>query len=189
VSETASTWLREPDAAELPAAVQQLWEKPLEKLGFVPNVLRNFALRPEHLLLWNAHYEELMRGDSGLTRPEREMIAVVVSIANDCAYCIAAHSAALRKLTGDPALADAVAADHRSAPLEPRTRAILDFARKLTLSPAAMAEEDVVALRGAGLTDEDVMDVAEVTGMFNFTNRMASGLGWAPNPEYETLGR
>jgi uncharacterized peroxidase-related enzyme len=117
------------------------------------------------------------------------MIAVVVSTANACEYCIAAHSAALRKVTGDPALANAVAADHRSAPIEPRTLAILDFARKLTLSPAAMTEEDVVELRRAGLTDEDVMDVAEVTGMFNFTNRMASGLGWVPNPEYETLGR
>ncbi len=184
-----STWLREPDPAGVPPAVQELWERPLEKLGFVPNVLRNFALRPTHLLLWNAHFEELMGGESGLTRPEREMIAVVVSVANDCRYCIAAHSAALRKLTRDPALADAIADDHRSAPVEPRLHAILDFAHKLTVTPAAMTEEDVLALRRAGLTDEDVMDVAEVTGMFNLTNRMASGLGWVPNPEYETLGR
>jgi uncharacterized peroxidase-related enzyme len=189
MAEIASTWLHEPGASDVPAEVRELWEKPLEKLGFVPNVLRLYALRPSHLLLWNAHYEEVMRGDSGLTRPEREMIAVVVSIANRCAYCIAAHSAALRKLTGDPALADAVAVDHTSAPIEPRTRLILDYALKLTVSPTEMSERDVEALREAGLTDEDVMDVAEVTGMFNFTNRMASGLGWAPNPEYETLGR
>jgi uncharacterized peroxidase-related enzyme len=117
------------------------------------------------------------------------MIAVVVSVANECAYCIAAHSAALRKLTKDPALADAVAADHTSAPLEPRVRAMLDYALKLTLRPTTMSEADVELLREAGWTDEDVMDVAEVTGMFNLTNRMASGLGWEPNPEYETLGR
>jgi uncharacterized peroxidase-related enzyme len=152
-------------------------------------VLRNFALRPAHLLLWNAHYEELMSGDSGLSRPEREMIAVVVSVANRCEYCIAAHSAALRKLTKDPPLADAVASDHKTAPVEPRTRSILDFARKLTLSPSAMTEEDIVTLRQHGLTDEDVMDVVEVAAMFNFTNRMASALGWVPNPEYEALGR
>jgi uncharacterized peroxidase-related enzyme len=175
--------------ADVPREVRDLWRKPLEKLGFVPNVLRNYALRPTHLLLWNAHYEEIMRGDSGLTRPEREMIAVVVSVANDCRYCIAAHSAALRKLTGDPGLADAVAFDHRTAPIEPRTLAILEFAHKLTLSPAGMAEDDVHELRRMGLTDEDIMDVAEVTGMFSLTNRMASGLGWVPNPEYETLGR
>jgi uncharacterized peroxidase-related enzyme len=183
------SWLRVPDDASLPAEVVALHEAPLEKLGFVPNVLRNFALRPSHLLRWNEHYEELMKGDSGLTKSEREMIAVVVSVANDCAYCIAAHSAALRKLTKDPALADAVAADHTTADLEPRTRAMLDYARKLTLHPTEMSEADVERLREAGWTDEDVMDVAEVTGMFNLTNRMASGLGWEPNPEYESLGR
>jgi uncharacterized peroxidase-related enzyme len=187
--ETASTWLRQPAEADLPAGVRELWRKPLEKLGFVPNVLRFYALRPEHLLRWNDHYEELMRGDSGLTKAEREMIAVVVSVANRCAYCIAAHSAALRKLTGDPALADAVAADHATAPLEARARAMLDYSLKLTLAPAEMTAADVELLRAAGLSDEDVMDVAETAAMFNFTNRMASGLGWVPNPEYEELGR
>jgi len=169
--------------------VRELWAPSLEKLGFVPNVLRLYALRPTHLLAWNAHYEELMKGDSGLTKAEREMIAVVVSVANDCAYCTAAHSAALRKLTRDPALADAIAADPASAPVEPRVRAMLAYAVKLTVQPREMSEADVRALRDAGWTDEDVMDVAEVTGVFNMSNRMASGLGWAPNPEYETLGR
>jgi uncharacterized peroxidase-related enzyme len=183
------TWLRVPDEDDLPAEVGALYETPREKLGFVPNVLRLFALRPSHLLRWNEHYEELMKGDSGLSKAEREMIAVVVSVANECRYCIAAHSAALRKLTKDAALADAIADDHTSAPLEQRVRAMLDYARKLTLHPTAMSEADVDRLRAAGWTDEDVMDIAEVTGMFNLTNRMASGLGWEPNPEYETLGR
>jgi uncharacterized peroxidase-related enzyme len=178
-----------PEPDTLPPEVRELWEPSLEKLGFVPNVLRVFALRPSHLLAWNAHYEELMKGPSGLTKAEREMIAVVVSVANDCAYCIAAHSAALRKLTKDPALADQVAADHRQAAIPERMKAALDYAVKLTLRPRQMREADVQALRDAGWTDEDVMDVAEVTGVFNMSNRMASGLGWAPNPEFETLGR
>jgi uncharacterized peroxidase-related enzyme len=169
--------------------VLELWATPLEKLGFVPNVLRLYALRPLHLLAWNAHYEELMKGDSGLSKAEREMIAVVVSIANDCRYCIAAHSAALRKLTKDAALADQVAVDHRSAAIPERTKAALDYAFKLTREPATMTDADVQRLRDAGWSDEDVMDIAEVTAMFNMSNRMASGLGWEPNPEYETLGR
>ena len=189
MSEEPITWLRVPADGELPPEVLELQEAPLEKLGFVPNVLRVYALRPSHLLRWNDHYEELMKGDSGLSRAEREMIAVVVSVANRCRYCIAAHSAALRKLTKDPELADSVAADHASAPVEPRVRAMLDYAVKLTLRPAAMSEADVDALRDAGWTDEDVMDIAEVTGMFNLTNRMASGLGWVPNPEFDALGR
>ncbi len=68
-------------------------------------------------------------------------------------------------------------------------KAALDYARKLTLRPSEMTEADVDTLRAAGWSDEDVMDVAEVTGLFNMSNRMASGLGWAPNPEYESLGR
>jgi len=183
------TWLEVPDEDALPAEVKALYEAPLEKLGFVPNVLRLYALRPSHLLLWNEHYEELMKGESGLTKAEREMIAVVVSVANDCAYCMAAHGAALRKLTKDPALADAIASDHATAAIEPRVLTMLDYAFKLTVRPTEMTEADVAALRDVGWTDEDVMDIAEVTGMFNLTNRMASGLGWEPNPEYESLGR
>ena len=66
---------------------------------------------------------------------------------------------------------------------------MLDYALKLTLRPAEMEEADVEALREAGWRDEDVMDIAEVTGLFNASNRMASGLGWVPNPEFYVLGR
>jgi uncharacterized peroxidase-related enzyme len=106
------TWLRVPGEAELPPEVLELWQASLEKLGFVPNVLRFYALRPSRLLAWNAHYDETMKGYSTLTKAEREMIAVAVSVANSCAYCIGAHSAALRKLTKDPPLADQIATDH-----------------------------------------------------------------------------
>jgi uncharacterized peroxidase-related enzyme len=184
-----STWLRIPDEEELPPEIIELWQPSLEKLGFVPNVLRLYALRPSRLLAWNAHYEEAMRGESALTKAEREMIAVVVSITNDCAYCIAAHSAALRKLTKDPRLADQIAADHRGANVPERMKRALDYAVKLTRAPASMTEADIDGLRASGWEDEDVMDITEVAALFNFSNRMASGLGWAPNPEYETLGR
>ena len=137
------TWLRVPPESELPPEVLELWAAPLEKLGFVPNVLRLYALRPNHLLAWNAHYDEVMKGDSALSKAEREMVAVVVSIANDCRYCIAAHSAALRKLTKDAALADQIAADHRAAAIPERMKAALDYAVKLTREPANMAETDV----------------------------------------------
>jgi uncharacterized peroxidase-related enzyme len=117
------------------------------------------------------------------------MIAVVVSLENRCAYCIAAHSAALRKLTKDPGISDRLAGGYRQAGLEPPQLAMLEYAAKLTRSPAEMTEADVQALRDAGWRDEDVMDIAEVTGLFNMSNRMASGLGWEPNPEYAELGR
>ena len=183
------TWLRVPDEAELPPEVLELWAPSLEKLGFVPNVLRLYALRPSHLLAWNAWYEELMKGDSSLTKAEREMIAVVVSIANDCAYCIAAHSAALRKLTKDAALADQIAADHAQAAIPERMKAALDYAVKLTCEPTKMAAADVERLRDTGWSDEDVMDIAEVTAMFNMSNRMASAVDMRPNVEYHAQAR
>ena len=80
------SWLRVPDESEIPPEVKELWKTPREKLGFVPNVLRIFALRPSHLLGWWGHYDQLLRGESGLTKAQREMIAVVVSTANDCYY-------------------------------------------------------------------------------------------------------
>ena len=181
-------WLRIPAEDEVAAGVKELWAKPLEKLGFVPNVLRVYAIRPRHLELWNQFYDELMRGDSGLTKAQREMIAVVVSTVNRCHYCIVSHSAALRKLTGDPILVEQLRTNYPYAQVEPKERAMLDFAVKLTEGSHRCTEADVEALREAGWTDEDIMDIAEVAAMFNFTNRLASGLGWLPNDEYVGLG-
>jgi uncharacterized peroxidase-related enzyme len=183
------SWLRVPDEDEVPDEAKELWAKPLERLGFVPNVLRIFALRPRHLVGWWAYYDELLRGDSGLTKAQREMIAVVVSVQNRCHYCIVSHSAALRKLTGDPALVDRLATGYKYAELDARERAMLDFAVRLTTTSHESTEADVDALRVVGWSDEDIFDIAQVAAMFNFTNRLASGLGWVPNDEYFTLGR
>lgn len=182
--------LRVPSEDEVPDEVRELWAGPLERMGFVPNVQRAFALRPAHLLAWWGHYDELMRGDSALSKAQREMIAVVVSATNRCHYCIVSHSAALRKLTGDPVLADQLATSWRYAEaLDGRERAMLEFAVKLTEASDQCTDDDVQALRDAGWTDEDIFDIAEVAAMFNFTNRLASGLGWLPNREYFDLGR
>jgi uncharacterized peroxidase-related enzyme len=165
-----------------------MYDKADEKLGFVPNVLRVYSLRPSHLELWNAFYDDLMRGESGLTRPQREMIAVVVSTSNRCHYCMVSHSAFLRKLTGDPVLVEQLRTNYRYADIEPRERAMLDFAVKLTEESSSCTEADVETLREAGWADEDIFDITQVTAMFNFTNRLASGLGWVPNDEFVTLG-
>jgi uncharacterized peroxidase-related enzyme len=182
------TWLRVPAVDDAPAAVKDLFDKASERLGFVPNVLRVYALRPRHLELWNAFYEDLMRGDSGLSKAQREMIAVVVSTVNRCHYCMVSHGAALRKLTGDPVLVEQLRTNYKYADLEPRERAMLDFAVKLTEESSRCSEDDVEVLREAGWSDEDIMDITEVAAMFNFTNRLASGLGWVPNDEFVGLG-
>ena len=67
--------------------------------------------------------------------------------------------------------------DYTTADLEPATRGMLDFAVKLTRSPAEMQESDVQALRGLGLSDEQILSVVGITCLFNFMNRLADGLG------------
>jgi len=182
------SWLRVPGEDEVPPGVAKLFDKASERLGFIPNVLRVYALRPRHLELWDAFYDDLMRGESGLTKPQREMIAVVVSTVNRCHYCMVSHGAALRKLTGDPVLVEQLRTNYKYADLEPRERAMLDFAVKLTEESSLCSENDVEALREAGWSDEDIMDISQVAAMFNFTNRLASGLGWVPNDEFVGLG-
>ena len=95
----------------------------------------------------------------------------------------------MRLLTKDAALADQIAADYTKAPIERRERAMLDFADKITRASHECTETDVEALRAAGWSDEEIMDIAETAAMFNFTNRLANALGWEPNPEYGALGR
>ena len=186
---TRLAWLHVPDEEELPDEVRSLYARAREKLDFVPNVLRVWALRPEHLLRWRKYMDELMKGESGLTEAQREMIGVVVSATNRCYYCLTAHSAVLRDLTGDPVLVDQLAANYGHAELEPRERAMLGFVVKVTEDSHRCNEEDLEELRRAGWSDEEIMDIAEVTAMFNLTNRMANSLGWLPNEEYHRFAR
>ena len=156
-----------------------------EKLGHVPNVVKVFGLRPAKLRTFIAKYDELMvSGETSLTRLEREMIAVVVSCANRCVYCITSHGQAVREVSGDPVLGDILAVNYREAELTPRQRALLDHAWKLTTKPSEAGEEDRARLRDAGLTDEEIFDLTDVIAYFNYTNRMTHGLGMQPNEYY-----
>jgi uncharacterized peroxidase-related enzyme len=181
--------LRLPRESTLPAPIRAIFDRCVEKLGFVPNVLRAYTLRPDKFELFRTYNNALMLGESGLSRLEREMIAVVVSCANHCHYCLIAHGAAVRQLSGDAMLGDQLVTNYRAARLDARTRTMLDFAWKLTVSPEAIEEADRTALRKAGLSDEDIFDLAEVTGFYNMTNRVASAVEMRPNEEYFSAGR
>src|ERR1700720_1532953 len=172
------------DAATLDDDLKAVYAKCIEKLGFVPNVLQAYSLRPQKLRNFMAMYNELMLAPSGLSKLEREMVAVVVSSANRCYYCLVAHGQAVRRLSGDAELGEMMVMNYRVARLDARQRAMLDFAWKLTTAPATIGEEDRAELRRAGLGDEDIFDLAETVAFFNMSNRMASGLDIIPNHEY-----
>lgn len=183
------TRLRDADEAALPDELRPYFQKCRDKLGFVPNVLRAWLLRPEKLRTFIASYDALMLGPSGLSKLEREMIAVVVSSQNRCYYCLVAHGAAVRKLSGDPQLGEMMAFNYRVAELSERQRALLDFAVTLTERPHEVGEAHRQRLRDAGLGDEDIFDAAEVASFFNYTNRMAHAVDMMPNAEYHAIGR
>lgn len=178
-----------PPVDPLPEATARYFQICEEKLGIVPNVLRAHAFDIEKLDAFTALYNTLMLAPSGLSKLEREMIAVVVSSINRCWYCQVAHGAAVRALSGDPALGEAMVMNYRVADIPPRQRAMLDFAAQVTQASATIEEADRAALRAHGFSDRDIWDIANVAGFFNMSNRVASATGMVPNPEYHAQAR
>jgi uncharacterized peroxidase-related enzyme len=178
-----------PDRSELDDDLQQVFVKCVDKLGYVPNVLQAYSLRPQRLRNFMSIYNEIMLSPSGLSKLEREMVAVVVSAANRCYYCLVAHGAAVRQLSGDPELGEMLALNYRVAPLDPRQRLMLDFAWKLTTAPHLVDDADRDALSQQGLSQEDIFDLAETVALFNLSNRMASATDMIPNREYHASAR
>lgn len=178
-----------PDLADLPDDVRATIETTRDKLGFIPNVFLAYAKRPEHFRAFMQYHDLLMRGPSGLSRAEREAIVVVVSAENACLYCVTAHGAALRILGKDAILADQIATNWRTAELAPRLAAILGFASRVNERGFAAEDREIAELRAAGLSENDVWDIAAIAGFFGFSNRMAGALDMRPNREFYSMGR
>lgn len=176
-------------AGDLSDATRAYFAKCEEKLGLVPNVLKSYAFDEKKLRAFTEMYNDLMLGDSQLTKLEREMIAVVVSSVNHCFYCLVAHGAAVRQLSGDPALGEMMVMNWRAADLTAKQAAMLAFAEKLTEQPAKMDEADRDGLRKAGFSDRDIWDIASVVGFFNMSNRVAAASDMRPNTEYHAQAR
>lgn len=178
-----------PDPATLDEDLQAVFAKCIDKLGLVPNVLSTYSIRPDRLRNFMSMYNEIMFSESGLSKLEREMVAVVVSSANRCYYCLVAHGQAVRALSGDPQLGEMMVMNYRVAPLDVRQRAMLDFAWKLTTTPSEVVQADRERLHEVGLSPEDVFDLAETVAFYNFSNRIATALDMMPNAEYHGMNR
>jgi uncharacterized peroxidase-related enzyme len=189
VTDSLPTALNLPMVDPLPETTQKYFDLCQDKLGMVPNVLRAHAFDIAKLDAFTGLYNELMLAQSGLTKLEREMIAVVVSAVNRCFYCLTAHGAAVRDLSGNPQLGEMLVMNWRVADLNHRQRAMLHFVEKMTKASADIAEYDREALRDAGFSDRDIWDIANVAGFFNMTNRVASATAMRPNDEYHAQAR
>ncbi len=174
---------------KLSPAMTAYFKKCQDRLGFVPNVLLAYAFDNTKLETFVALYNDLMLGESGLSKLEREMIAIAVSSQNRCYYCLTAHGAAVRQYSGNPLLGEQIVMNYRVARLSKRQRAMLDFAVKLTASPGSVEETDRERLRRAGFTDRDIWDISAVVGFFNMSNRVASATDMRPNTVYHKQAR
>ena len=159
------------------------------KAGFVPNVFLALARRPDEFRAFFAYHDALLLRDSGLSKGEKEMIIVATSGANQCLYCVVAHGALLRIYEKNPLVADQVAVNYRKADITPRQKAMLDFALKVCTDSAAVGEADFAALRTHGFSDDDIWDIAAITGLFGLSNRMANVTAMRPNDEFYLMGR
>ena len=173
----------------LPEATKKYFDICQEKLGMVPNVLKAYAFDINKLDAFTSIYNELMLSESGLSKLEREMIAVTVSSINKCFYCLVAHGAAVRELSKNPILGEMIAMNYKMAPLDDRQKTMLEITEKITKNSSDINEDDRQKLRNVGFSDRDIWDIANVAGFFNMTNRVASAVAMRPNEEYHEQSR
>jgi uncharacterized peroxidase-related enzyme len=171
------------DVEDATGALAEEYEAAVGRAGRVFNIVRAMSLRPGVLRASMALYREIMFGPSQLSRQERELLAVVVSNANACAYWTRAHADDLRD-EGAADWAEHAAHDYRRAELPSRTRALCDFALALTHAPAATERTAIDRLRAEGLDDEAIHDAIQVIAYFNYVNRVADGVGIGPEPDW-----
>ena len=178
-----------PDLDALPEDIRTRIVAVHEKAGFIPNVFLAWAHRPDEFRAFFAYHDALLEKEGGLTKAEREMIVVATSSVNHCHYCVIAHGAILRIRAKHPLLADQVAVNYLNAGLTPRQRAMLDFAVKVAKRSHEVSDDDVAALRGHGLTEDEIWDIGAIAALFALSNRMANLMALQPNAEFYTMGR
>jgi len=171
------SWIEEVDVSEAEGKLAEMYAALIKQRGKVSNILKVHSLNPEAMGNHLDLYMTLMFGKSGLSRGEREAIAVVVSANNDCEYCVNHHAEALRRYVKDEDTINMLMTADGLETLEPRLSNIVRHAEKLTNAPVAMTESDLGELRAEGLSDEDILDLTLIVAYFNFVNRIALGLG------------
>lgn len=177
-----NAWIRMISDEEADDALRETLDMARTPHGTVDNVMRVHSLRPNtmkgHVILYRAALH-----DEANTLPMwlQETIASYVSMLNACPYSLANHWKNARHLIGDEARADAIEAalkaDAPEQALEGAALALARYARKLTLTPGAMEEPDVAALRAEGVDDGQILEANQIIGYFNYVNRQLNGLG------------
>jgi uncharacterized peroxidase-related enzyme len=171
------SWIEEIKVEEAEGKLAEMYADLIKARGKISNILKVHSLNPEAMENHLDLYMTLMFGKSGLTRCEREAVAVVVSASNECEYCVNHHTESLRHFIDEEETLTMLSTADGLETLEPRLSNIVRYAEKLTTAPNAMMESDLGELRAEGLSDKDILDLTLIVGYFNFVNRIAVGLG------------
>lgn len=178
------------DLDSLPADVRDRILAVQDKAGFIPNVFRMLAHRPDEFRAFFAYHDALMERESdSLTKAEKEMIVVAVSADHGCLYCVVAHGAILRILAKDALIADQIAVNYRTASIGERQRAMLDFALHLAANRGVLDDSWQARLEDMGFTQGDIWDIGSIAALFGLSNRLVSMARTPPNDEFYLLGR
>ncbi|MEE9432371.1 MAG: peroxidase-related enzyme [Melioribacteraceae bacterium] len=170
-------WIKQVKDKDAEGKLEKTFSKIKKERGKLSNIMKVHSLDPDSMENHLELYNSIMFNKSGLSREEKELVAVVVSALNNCKYCINHHAEALNHYWKDDEKISALISDYKSMEFPIRTHAILNYTEKLTLSPSMVNEFDVQNLRIHDLTDEDILNLNLVISYFNFVNRIATGLG------------
>ncbi|MFP3985249.1 MAG: peroxidase-related enzyme [Candidatus Bathyarchaeia archaeon] len=176
-------WIKVIDETQASGLLKEIYEELERKRGKVANIMKVHSLNPHAMKRHMELYITLMFGKSGLTRDERELIAVTVSALNNCEYCLKHHGHALNNYWKDEKRIEKLLQGFRSVDLPEKTLKMLEYSAKLTRTPDKVNRSDIEELRRSGFRDEDILNINLITSYFNFVNRIALGLGVHFTPE------
>ena len=169
------TYIRTVAEEEATGALARAYQQSRQALGRVFETEKLLSLWPEALAMEKRRYQTVILADTNLTRGEKEMIATAVSAANRCAYCVHHHKQSMVEAGVGEDTANAIATDYRTADLDARTRAMLDFA--VTERPDLSGPAEVERMRGLGIDDRRMLEIIIVAGFFRDYNLRVSIFG------------
>lgn len=166
------------DHEEADGRLKEIYDDLTRKRGKLAEVHKIQSLNPESIVNHMDLYMTVMFGKSPLKRYQRELIAIVVSAANNCIYCQKHHAAALKAFWKDEKKVEKVRQDYTGVDLDTCDKLLCDYGVELTQDANSAKIPDIVdRLKASGFSDRAVLDAALVTSYFNFVNRMVLGLG------------
>ncbi len=163
--------------SEAEGDLKVIYDDLVAKRGKLAEVHKIQSLNPDSIVKHMDFYMSIMYSKSPLSRAQREMIAVVVSAANNCKYCQIHHAEALNHYWKDQKKIDQLKRDFSKLDISEVEMQLCEMAWQLTRIPSLPTETFITKLKELGLEDRAILDANLVIAYFNFVNRMVLGLG------------